>query len=391
MNIYIYLIIIFTLLLNFNSNVLWYFISDNPNLDYTIPEWSDKIDWYKYNGSSRLIKNYPVDNYLCKNVELVFSKYNDILNNSEKYSIYTSYSNYSESPSHATWILDWNNWKKYEIGIWWSSWWYSFNRYCYKKWYFNSYSDHNFFNYTGCHWCSVTINLNKENWSYNWELLWKIDNDYISIKWSQNISEKNITSPTFNSPFIYFKNQPIWDIKIWINSEWSNYTSMKPNFNIKNWWNLKSNWNEITVDNKKINNLFYELDVKKIEITRNWQNFSSKNELIDFLKNWDFFEKMWFSKDQKDNSLNYILPKIKDSNNYYLTILDNKSINNISELDINPSPKNIIRKYFTIYPTKLPVKTNGDLVYPKTKITDWYTVEENWEFYISDDMFVLWK
>ena len=228
-------------------------------------------------------------------------------------------------------------------------------------------------------------------WTYSWQLLWKKNNDYISIKWSQNVTTKTLTTPTFNSPFIYFKNQPVWNIKVSINSEWNEYTSTKPEFNIKNWWNLNSDWKNVSIDWKKTDNLFYELAVKKIELSRNWKNFSSKKELVDFLKTWDFFDKLWFSKEQKENSLNYILPKVKDSKNYYLTILDNESINNISKLDINPTPENLVRKYFAIYPTNLPIKTNWNLIYPNLNSNIWYTVEENWEFYIDDNMFVLWK
>jgi len=207
----------------------------------------------------------------------------------------------------------------------------------------------------------------------------------------RDITTRTITSPTFNSPFIYFKNQPVWNIVLNIDSEWNSYTSQKPWFNIKNWWRIESNWKNISVDDKEIDNLFYELAVKKVELTRNGKNFSSKEKLVNFLKNWDFFDKLWYSKEQKENSLKYILPKIRDSKNYYLTILDDESISNISKLNISPTPKSLVRKYFAIYPTNIPVKTYGDLVYPKRKTNTWYTVEENWELYIDENMFVLWK
>lgn len=224
-----------------------------------------------------------------------------------------------------------------------------------------------------------------------WELLWKRQHDYISIRWTRELTRKKITSPTFNSPFIYFENQPEWMIEISIDSEWDTFTSVTPPFNNSHGWNIKSDGDTVNVDGKETDNLFYELAVKKIQLSRNGENFSSKDELIDFLYNSEFFDKMWFTQQQKEDSLGYIIPKIEQANNYYLTILDPESIDTISQLTINPKPDNLLRRYFAIYPTNLPVGTDWGLNYPEHQNTQWYTVIENGEFYIDDEMFVLWR
>jgi hypothetical protein len=237
---------------------------------------------------------------------------------------------------------------------------------------------------------SITFTM-KTTWPYKWELVWKKDYESVSIRWSQSLTTKTITSPSFNSPFIYFKNLPTWNIKLNIDSEWQNYTNETPTFNAENWWNLVFDWKNVSVDNQKTDKLFYELALKKVELTRNWKNFASKEELVSFLKNWEFFDKLWFSEEQKENSLNYILPKVWEAKNYYLTILEDTSINNISKLNVFPTPNNIVRKYFAIYPTSLPVKTYGDIVYPQIEDESGFSVYENGEIYLDNDTFVIWK
>jgi hypothetical protein len=284
------------------------------------------------------------------------------------------------------WWWDWH----WTTMMYWTrtSWWKWVSIYCMHEWYWASSWAANLNDIW--EWKSFTFTI-KTTWPYKWELVWKNDYDYVSVKWSQSSTTKTITSPTFNSPFIYFKNLPTWNIKLNIDSEWQNYTNETPTFNADNWWNLLSDWKSVSVDNQKTDKLFYELALKKVELTRNWKNFASKEELVSFLRSSDFFDKLWFSEGQKEDSLNYILPKIWEAKNYYLTILEDTSINNISKLNVFPTPNNIVRKYFAIYPTSLPVKTYGDIVYPQIGNENGFTIYENGEIYLDNDTFVIWK
>jgi hypothetical protein len=169
------------------------------------------------------------------------------------------------------------------------------------------------------------------------------------------------------------------------------YASQNPQFNIENGWELENKDWKLFVEWEQQEYLFYELAYNSITLTRNWRNFTTKEELIDFLNNSDFFSKLGFTEEQKNNSINYVIPKIEESSNYYLTILDNNSVENISKLNISPTPDNVYRAYFAIYPTTNKVKTNWDIIYPINTLKNGnFNVVETWEIYVKD-MIVLWK
>jgi len=225
----------------------------------------------------------------------------------------------------------------------------------------------------------------------DWKLIEKKDYDRISIKWTKENIYKTINSWKFNSPFIYFKNAPEWKFSVELNSKFDNYKAV-PKLNKNNSWEWIIKNDKFIIDNKESKNLFYELELNKVTLNRNWKNFSSKEELINYLTKSDFFEKMWFTKEQKKNSLNYLLPKIKESPNYYLTILSSDSIENISKLKFSKKPDEFVRKFFAIYPTKTKVKTTGELIFPEAEIkTNSFKVIETWEILVNPDMFVFWK
>ncbi len=198
----------------------------------------------------------------------------------------------------------------------------------------------------------------------------------------------------YNSPFIYFENLPTSEVSVVINSKLNEYLP-KPFFNQKDGWVIKSKGDKISISEKEEEHLFYELAINEINLNRNGKNFSSKTEIVYFLKNSDFLEKLGFSETEKKNSLDYFLPKIqsaKDRNYYYLTVLSESAIEKISSLNIKPKPEDLVRQYFALYPTDVPVKTEGDFVFPGMMHNEdnGFLVKETGEILVHPFMLVFW-
>lgn len=71
--------------------------------------------------------------------------------------------------------------------------------------------------------------------------------------------------------------------------------------------------------------------------------------------------------------------------------MDDATIADNSSLIINPKPDTVTRRYYAIYPTLVPVKTVGDLMFPALSEAKGFSVKEYGEFLIDDTMEVLWK
>jgi hypothetical protein len=195
------------------------------------------------------------------------------------------------------------------------------------------------------------------------------------------------------SPFIYLRNAPNGPVSVSLSSALDSY-SPKPFFNKEMGWDLNVDNSAISLNGIEVDHLFYELALKKIEMTRNGRNFISKDKVIAFLNDSDFLTKLGFNEEEKRNSLGYLIPKIleaSDTEFYYLTVLDSESIANVSTLNITPKPDRIDRLYFAVYPTNVPVRTDSDFVFPKTEKEDGFTVKETGEFLIDSGMFVFFK
>ncbi len=343
-----------------------------------------KTPWYSWEWV--WIDEYFVTSELCKTTDKFIDELNTMFNNNVYYDKWKN--TYNDVAMH--WLY---NYSTLEITtwIWWTWWWVWLSDYCIWEWYWVSSNADNI-----RYWKTQTLIFTMKEESdevYTSEVLEKKDWESITIKWKSNkkVSTKKISTPSFNSPFIYFENAPKEIIEIKINSVFNNYKPI-PEFNWNNSWILELNNDKISVNWEEKNNLFYELDLSQVDLNRNWRNFSSKDDLIDFLTNWYFFEKMWFTQIQKENSLNYLLPQIEESKNYYLTILSDESISKISQIKFSQKPEEFIRKYFAIYPTNTLVKTNWDLIYPdKLKNNNQFRVIETWEIYIKSNMFVFWE
>lgn len=196
-----------------------------------------------------------------------------------------------------------------------------------------------------------------------------------------------------SNPFIYLRNTPTGALSVTISSLLDRYYP-DPLFNQKNGWNLMSENGKLSMGSSSVQHLFYLLDLDKITINRNGKNFSSKKEMISYLKNSDFFTNLGLSEKEKKNSLGYIIPEILKAENteyYYLSIMNDSSIEEVSVLAITPKPNRIDRRFIAIYPTNTTVKTSGDFIFPKNDKEDGFTVKETGEILIMPHMFVFFK
>lgn len=195
------------------------------------------------------------------------------------------------------------------------------------------------------------------------------------------------------SPFIYFYNAPEGEIDVTVDSQLDSFAPL-PAFNQDNGWDLTVKDSVLSLDGTEVDHVFYELALNKIALTRNGRNFASKDEVIEYLTDSDFLTRLGFSEQEKNNSLNYLIPKIEEASDneyYYLTVLEEDSIAESSNLTVTPTPDKIDRKYFAVYPSSVPVTTTGDFVFPEVEEVKGFTVKETGEFLINSSMFVFFK
>ncbi|MCK5461169.1 hypothetical protein KAI58_04255 [Candidatus Gracilibacteria bacterium] len=280
------------------------------------------------------------------------------------------------------------NWEGITTGMGWTGWWVALSDYCEGEGYWESSNAESI-----AYGDSSSFSIKKaKGKKYSGKLIAKRGN---SIAIEGIISESDsavIQTPTFNSPFIYFENVPDGKIKVFVNSEWKQYKNVSPDFISGDFWLLDGKDGEIFAKGTKVDNLFYELGLKKVELTRNGQNFETKQALISFLEETDFFQRLGLSDQQKTNSMNYLIPKIQEASNYYLTILDAEATENISKIKIDPIPQNIIRRFFAIYPSDGAIKTEGGLQYPEVRnVSDGFMVKEYGEILVDKSTYILWK
>lgn len=285
----------------------------------------------------------------------------------------------------------------------WTKWWKGWSKSCMDWGYFSQSNASSLSNWQDS--ANITFTLKKKttttntSYSYSGTLLKKEKNKSLSMRgnkhtytsYSTSYSYKTLTTPSFNSPFIYFQNTPNTPFDVKVVSEFNNYKEA-PEFSEKNTWSGELKDDQMILDGQSHDHLFYELDVNKVDLNRNGKNFDTQESLEAFLQNSDFFDKMGMTEEQKINSLEYLLPNIPESPNYYLTILSDQSVNKLSQLEFSKDPEQFIRKYFAVYPTKTPVKTFGDLVYPEYREeSNDFTVIETGEILIQPEMFVFWE
>jgi len=238
--------------------------------------------------------------------------------------------------------------------------------------------------------CSSTVT--KTSTSYS-----AAQKDYRTLKGTSDTSSSSVFTVLYedtDSPFIYLQNPPAGDISLSLSSQFNKYYP-KPAFNQNNGWLLNSKDGKISLNGEEKNNLFYELEISKLTLNRNGKNFASKEELSSYLQNSDFLTKLGFTEEQKKNSLDYFIPKLNataNKNFYYLNILSDNAVNEISKLNIAPAPENLARLYFAVYPTNVEVKANTEFIFPEQQSSPTaFTATETGEFLVQPAMQVFFE
>jgi hypothetical protein len=285
-------------------------------------------------------------------------------------------------------------WQKYNIttGIGWTAWWVGLANYCTAlgTWESSNASEISYGDTTSL---TFTIEAGAAgNGGYLADLL-ALTNNTIRMQGRYSSSTSNggtVTSPTFNSPFIYF-DVADGDYSVTLDSEWDKYQSVAPAFTSAAAWDVDVRDSVATVAGAQYSHLFYELAMHKIDLTRNGKNFNTKEELVTYLKESDFFAQLGMTDVEKSNSLEYLLPKLPDAPYYYLTILEGEAIDALSTITISPTPEQLLRTYYAVYPTTSPVKVDADLQFSQTPIKHGSVVKEYGEIIVKPEMYVFWK
>ena len=197
----------------------------------------------------------------------------------------------------------------------------------------------------------------------------------------------------FNSPFIYFEGVDDGSYQVRIDSHSIDYAT-DPSFNAQDGWDVEVRNKRLGVGDKDVDHLFYELETPRVTLSRNGKNFESREALVNYLENSDFFDRLGLDQKQKQNSLGYVLENLIDKPYYYLTVLDTESVEELSQLSVTDSsgePVETLRKYFTVYPSFVPVETTGGLVFPEIEQSDDPLVKEYGELIVKPHVTVFWK
>ncbi|MEF2175902.1 MAG: hypothetical protein V3575_05495 [Candidatus Absconditabacteria bacterium] len=195
-----------------------------------------------------------------------------------------------------------------------------------------------------------------------------------------------------NTPYIY--SQGIKDMKgvnIELKSEKNNYFNLAPNFNVYNGRKFDIKEDKFLIDNKKLDYLYYELETPEITFNRNGILFDSKDKIIDYLNNSNFYEKLGLSEFEKQNSIDVIIKGLEDKTNkyYYLNLLSDRTIEDIVKNNINKDVK-VIRKYIGIYPTNNNIPNSGKFDFPTNNISGEH-LKDYGEIIVNGNMMVFWE
>lgn len=119
-------------------------------------------------------------------------------------------------------------------------------------------------------------------------------------------------------------------------------------------WNVNAATNGII--NNKYDYLFYEADLKKIELP-------NEGWVVEFtnLKMWfdEYLPKLGLNKKEKEQFEEYWIAKLKKANYYDIRILDNKFLSENMELLINPKPETLLRLNFYFKPLNSKIELNA--------------------------------
>lgn len=283
------------------------------------------------------------------------------------------------------------NWHRYKIttGIGWSGWWVGLANYCVENKFWKNSTAASVTNRAEQTLTFVVSSATED--AYTAKLLEKSKVNLRMQGSNKPVEDKTFVSPSFNSPFIYFKNFQDGAYRINIKTDGFSFQNVEPNFTDATGWDIDVRNQNISTNGQEIKHLYYEVNPSQITLTRNGKNFSSRDELIHFLNESDFFDNLLFTQEEKNNSLAYILPRIGNAKNYYLTILDRATVEEISQVEVIPQPEHVDRVYYAIYPTQNKVAVYGDLLYPERMIDNKSRVQEYGELIVDSSLYVFWK
>lgn len=289
-------------------------------------------------------------------------------------------------------------WDRYNIttGIGWTAWWVGLANYCQSNgWWTTSNAQSIAYGDTATLTFTIAENIEGTGGTYGVDLLAK-DVTAGIVRMEGNYAAttipggQTVTSPSFNSPFIYLE-VPDGEYSVTLDSEWDMYQSVTPSFTAAATWHTTIDDSKLYVAGKPQDHLFYELGMHRIDLTRHGINFDSREALETYLQDSDFFTKLEMNDREKVNSLGYLLPKLPESKNYYLTVLTDESVNTLSTITVNPTPEKLVRTYYAVYPTVAPVATEGGLQFTDKDISGNSVVKEYGEIIVKPEMYVFWK
>lgn len=289
-------------------------------------------------------------------------------------------------------------WDRHSIttGIGWTAWWVGLSNYCMSNGWWSA-SNAQSIAYGDIATLTFTIaeNISGTGGTYGVDLLAKdatVGVVRMEGKYAGTVipGGQTVTSPSFNSPFVYLE-VPDGTYTVTLDSEWDAYQSVTPAFTRAASWDTEVKNSQTYVSGNTQDHLFYELGMHRIDLTRNGINFSTKQELEAYLHNSDFFAKLSMTENEKANSLGYLMPRLPESGNYYLTTMTDESVNKLSTITISPAPEKIVRTYYAVYPTTAPVATDGGLQFADKDLAGNSVVKEYGEIIVKPEMYVFWK
>jgi hypothetical protein len=295
---------------------------------------------------------------------------------------------YEVVQTYGTWV-----WQKHSVttGIGWSGWWVAFANYCTGLGLWES-SNASQIQFGQDMQLTFTIASTPAQDIFSAEVI-ALGTDSIRMQGTRSSCQNcggTVVSPPFNSPFIYATlADGIYSIEL--DSEWDRYQSVTPAFTRAAAWDMTVKNGVMNVEGNEQHHLFYELAMHRIDLTRNGINFESKDALVQYLQESDFFSKLAMSETERENSLGYLIPNLPDSKNYYLTVLTDESVDALSSITVTPAPEKLIRTYYAVYPSTVPIKTSGGISFKQKDVSGDSVVKEYGEIIVKPEMYVFWK
>lgn len=140
-------------------------------------------------------------------------------------------------------------------------------------------------------------------------------------------------------PAIYVYDKFNRDNQVIVTNSWM-ITYLKPDYNIKSWWDFETlDW-KVIVNWINYDYLRYELEVGNYLYNKDWW-LVEWTDIFDFLSN--KLDEMNFNKKEKQDFLDYWVDKFDKNNKYYITFKFNDDISKYVKLDFKIKPDSLFR------------------------------------------------